>query len=491
MSSALSTTVSSVFTIIAGVASILALASLITLYTFIKQLSIARKHMEEAKGRDMIGEWHNVAIRRDSCDDRLSAQVPFISLPGLVEHDSRLEPPLAPHRLLKNQHMSGWANFLDCLRFSPALIDSLAELRPCPVSTENTTSLIEKRLPMRWNGNEFVSLCAALGFQQETRNNRGGEYQFNILPLPALWFSPLGHFTIIKAKDGLVVSFRPRTYERPRLPRYQHPTLLPAVGAPAKFCLRTRAFYAVNSLPTGPGNQDIALFFGGRRSWEIKPIDATKEKRLRIVEGEIYNTVEADLIQTWGLNHEHFSFLRFDDLPLNGAWPCEGLRIGKFVIPAESGVLLRYIKSSLLELAPDGYVFTAHEKLTSHLDAIFNHAYGLETRECLSKLRTPANTGCATMVLLNSALEAVHRLHTVYPTMNDLQAAALGVEDCKTITRLVQRLRQLYTSKDGNAARGRELRWALICRPDLVRHLSAELRNQSQRLDDMLNPGEG
>jgi hypothetical protein len=375
--------------------TVLTALSLIAIVALVYQLALIRSRIQKAKTNEAVGKWSKVVRSGDLSTLRGSGVVPFLSLRELVEHGAsyKLKPtrlrsgPDAPKRsrmesildILKPSRprsgpdtvvLSGWANFLNSIGFEPE------DLSKSPAFTkERISQLIEKRLPMRWTGSEFVCMCALLGFQQAA--SRGGySFRMDVLPLPALWFSPLGYITLVDSpQPGIVASFRPRAYEHAALSKSRLDKFDPDGLCPPKFSIKRRSYYTVHSLWVPNRDEHEALFFGGfyspnpidsyidedtdkkdvtgkdTKGEGAKSKDTSKEDQdredidkkgkgkdtdkkdadednaqkacaktsgcaeliqLSLENDEIYSTVEADLIQAWGLDHSKFRLLRFN-----------------------------------------------------------------------------------------------------------------------------------------------------------------------------------
>jgi len=475
--------------------------SLTALLVVFYQVRVSRKLMSRAKSEEMLGPWRRVAASNPVA--WFSATVPHISLPSLVKGANHFGPNF--QYWSKRRGESGWVNFLGCMDLTP----SGARCEPALkfYSTEKAMDLVEKRLPMRWNGGEFVCLCALLGFQQQNSLNRGRKYQFSALPLPALWSGPLGHLTLTASVSGpgLVASFRLRGYDKPAILSYpdaDHEALITD--------LRIRACYAVHGLPSG---DDRVLYFGGTRESEPKTMHSASTSQsngvvlteLTIEPQQIYNTNDADLIRLWGLEHDKFMFLRFNKYDTSKHTEQPEVRIANFMIRGEA---LRAMSNSLSQLSPDGYIFTAHINLTKNLIRIFKHAFLGPIRRILKDIADFRNLKALSLKpVTNSALGAVSRLVDRYPRFEDLDEKNIGIRNSIVLALLVRDLRKgppLHGSTEGardpsphipivgardSTTRGR-LRWALICSPGLVERLGAELERARRTggLQALLSP---
>ncbi|KAF5264539.1 hypothetical protein FOXYS1_4675 [Fusarium oxysporum] len=499
-----------IFTVISTFAGCTAVAAVIVL---IFQLRISQRARQDARDTKVVGKWRPVLASHDVTGFLASGAMPSISLHRLVATNHEITPSLLEPRFLVH---AGWANFLNSIGFSPeddfpragcltkcrrAMSYPAAQTAPSPFSTERATGLIEKRFPMRWNGDEFVCLCAVLGFEQNIKERTGQVFERTVFPLPALWFGRLGHLTLVKSPKGIVASFRARTYGRHALYGLVHHN-----QGKIRMSVKTRAYYSVLALPPVARREgqdpSPALYFGGTYSWEPPaPVDAIQ--RLEFEEEQIYNTNDADLLQIWRLDHNQFRFIRFHSFPPDRRLPNGTVSIAGFIL---GGEMLSEISASLLEITPDGYVFTAHQTLHSHLIKFFKHAYERPVRENLSTLVAEpcrnndvdrrVRDGSEPHAKLRAALIAIDIFRNVFSDINALKSEMLALNDCQALAQLARMTRHLCgdqlrveNGREDERRRVDKLRWAMICSPNLVEDLSRGLRDRD--LEDVCREGDG
>lgn len=540
-----------VWSVVGGVAGLATLASLVVL---LGQLALVRNTMEEAKKERLLGRWRSVVIsagsgqhRRSSAkfaianrhfwlavahrlrlgwvlsDEgviglfRASAQVPTISIKALVQGGYTMTPK-AVDMLVE----SGWVNFLETFGVEPedvlyrgnsegniGRVDRLMPsphqaggTQPWPFSTERVSELIERRLPMHFNGSAFVLLCAVLGFFEPKWSGQDGK-PYAIMRLPALWPGPLGKIILRESPNGIVAILRYESaHQAHRLAAVgngvERSPLAPfsALEYKTRFCIRSRAFLVAHCVPLR--SLQRALFFCG-------PAPRTSEEEKL---GELHNQASGQANANGEPSSDSVVLLyqsphREVDFDIRGAFEVMGLlhatdyttmattwalrqqlpegcvKIGRwFALPEE----LALMREALKNIRPDGYIFTSSDSLYrilldisapaaqagASLRVLAGHLTGSSVRHTGIASQFTRQNGIS--VLLNEKLlRSLDVVSSMPPYVFGDGAVVQGYfkhtsRDCQVITSLYDALEGFCGGTDAAEC----LNWAFVVSPDLV-----------------------
>lgn len=189
---------------VAIVATIAALATLVTVYIAAQQLITQHRAYSLGLSRQSLGDWEPKVTSSSLFGLQRKVCTPTISLPTLVARSWKPEfafpTGFSDMSDLENSALArtSWVNFLQSLGLSPDN-DPGYEM-------QFESELVNGIVPMRWKGKDLVAVCSMLGFQSHE-----DEPSFKSpMPLPMQWSGPLGWMQFRASSDGCVAEFRRR-----------------------------------------------------------------------------------------------------------------------------------------------------------------------------------------------------------------------------------------------------------------------------------------